>query len=138
MVKVPACALMSLVVVFVVVMSLFAPPSADGVIYFYDTTMDDPERFAIGLAQRCHSFSCYSNSPSSFTERKGDAVRLGDGPECSGNFVNASGHSGELDLTDTLMYNKVSSFIAWESGMHSTHGFIDECPDRERDYSISL
>lgn len=118
----------------VVTTTSFAAQSGKGIVYFHDTTMNDPEQVIVGPAQRCYSFSCYSNSPL-FIEWRGmqsvSVVAFYDDPGCRGNFLNGSGHSDELELSDTSMDNRASSIMVLESGSYPTRGFMDVCPDRK-------
>lgn len=123
-----------MILVVLTAVSLLVAPCTAGYVFLYDTGYreDGFKRYYVGPAQRCYSFSCWSDEVSyvSYQQTQHNTWMIFyEKPGCQGKWVSHFGHSGSLWFSESEMDNKISSMMVWESGMYPTRGMVDLCPE---------
>lgn len=128
--------LTAILAVVALLWSVLPGDTSAGVLFLRDTnwTSDGAKRIDVGPAQRCYSFSCYSDTASflkwSDMQTHSWLIFYKD-DYCHGDFMKVA-PSDVKTWPNSDFDNAISSFMVWESSIYPTRGLINVCIHREK------
>lgn len=116
-------------------LSLLPEGTSAGVLVLRDTKWksDGAKRIEIGPAQRCYSFTFYSNKASLLkwsNMQTHSWLTFFKDEDCKGDYMKAEPSEAKVWPSDDFD-NDISSFMLWESSIYPTRRIINVCAEEE-------